>query len=146
MSLELECPVDFQKVDEHKIRFTALWILLLTILFVLTEWRIIPVFLVIDFVTRALGWGQYSLLNKLSAGAIFLLKLSIKPIDQAPKIFAAKIGAFVSVLLLISAVANVPTLTIIISYILIFCAFLESILGFCVGCYVYTIYRKVIKA
>lgn len=145
MSFELECPVDFKKVNENKVRFTALWVLLIVVLFVYTRWNVLIALLVVDFTYRAFEFGAYSLLNKLSDVVIFLVKIPAKPIDQAPKLFAAKIGLLFTIAILGSTYTSSQTATIVLSGILIFFAFLESFLGFCAGCYVYTFLQKILK-
>ncbi len=145
MSFELECPVDFKKVNENKVRLTALWVLLVVVLFVYTRWNVLIALLVVDFTYRAFEFGAYSLLNKLSDVVIFLVKIPAKPIDQAPKLFAAKIGLLFTIAILGSTYTSYQTATIVLSGILIFFAFLESFLGFCAGCYVYTFFQKILK-
>ncbi len=145
MSFELECPVDFKKVNENKVRLTALWVLLVVVLFVYTRWNVLIALLVVDFTYRAFEFGAYSLLNKLSDVVIFLVKIPAKPIDQAPKLFAAKIGLLFTIAILGSTYTSYQTSTIVLSGILIFFAFLESFLGFCAGCYVYTFFQKILK-
>lgn len=145
MSFELECPVDFKKVNENKVRLTALWVLLVVVLFVYTRWNVLIALLVVDFTYRAFEFGAYSLLNKLSDVVIFLVKIPAKPIDQAPKLFAAKIGLLFTIAILASTYTSYQTATIVLSGILIFFAFLESFLGFCAGCYVYTFFQKILK-
>ena len=145
MSFELECPVDFKKVNENKVRLTALWFLILGVLLVLTKSWIIGAFLLIDFALRAFDFGKYSLLNLLSDFTVSTFKISAKPIDQAPKLFAAKIGLAFSVTILATILTGNLTATLYITAVLIFFAFLESALGFCAGCYVYTFYKKIFK-
>jgi Domain of unknown function (DUF4395) len=145
MSFELECPVDFKKVNENKVRLTALWVLAVVVLFIYTQWNVLIALLVVDFTFRAFEFGAYSLLNKLSDVIIFIAKISSKPIDQAPKLFATKIGLLFAIAILGSTYTEYKTATIVLSSILIFFAFLESFLGFCAGCYVYTFYQKIFK-
>lgn len=145
MSFELECPVDFKKVNENKVRLTALWVLILGVLVFITKSWLIGAFLLIDFALRAFDFGKYSLLNLLSDFTVSTFKISAKPIDQAPKLFAAKIGLAFSVAILATILTDNLTATLYIAAVLIFFAFLESALGFCAGCYVYTFYKKIFK-
>lgn len=145
MSFELECPVDFKKVNENKVRLTALWVLIASVLILFTKSWLIAAFLLIDFVLRAFDFGKYSLLNLLSDFTVNTFKISAKPIDQAPKLFAAKIGLAFSAAILTTILTNNLTATLYITAVLTFFAFLESALGFCAGCYVYTFYKKISK-
>ncbi len=145
MTLELECPVDFKTIDEHKARFTALWVFLLTITFLVIEnW--LPVgFLLLDFSLRAFECGKFSPLNKLSELIVDFIKIDSKPIDQAPKVFAAKIGWFFSISIVVALWFEGSNIAIILAAILALFSLLESSIGFCAGCYVYTIFKKILK-
>lgn len=142
MSFELECPVDFKKVNENKVRLTALWVLLLTSLFTITQWWIIIAFLIVDFSFRAFDLGNFSLLHKLSDFIVKLFKIADKPIDQAPKVFAAGVGLAFTLLILVLTYGGFPTAALVLAIILIFFALLESAFNFCAGCFVYTFYKK----
>lgn len=145
MSFELECPVDFKTIDENKARFTALWVFLLTITFLVVEnW--LPVgFLLLDFSLRAFEYGKFSPLNKLSDVVINLVNIDPKPIDQAPKVFAAKIGWFFSISIIVALWFEGSDIATILAAVLALFSLLESSIGFCAGCYVYTFLKKILK-
>lgn len=145
MSFELECPVDFKTIDENKARFTALWVFLQTITFLVVEnW--LPVgFLLLDFSLRAFEYGKFSPLNKLSDVVINLVNIDPKPIDQAPKVFAAKIGWFFSISIIVALWFEGSDIATILAAVLALFSLLESSIGFCAGCYVYTIFKKILK-
>jgi len=103
---------------------------------------IVPAFLTIDFFLRGFNFGKFSLLNFLSDKEVQLFGIKVKPIDQAPKRFAAKIGFIFSFAILASTAFSYFTTGISLAVILLVFAFLESFLGFCAGCYVYTFYLK----
>lgn len=142
MANNLECPVDFITVNENKVRLTALNVLLLAIVYLwLTHWSI-AAFLTIDFFCRAFNLGKYSLLNFISDKEVQLFAIKVKPIDQAPKRFAAKIGFIFSLAILALTVFNYTNTATLLAIVLSMFAFLESFAGFCAGCYVYTFYSK----
>ena len=142
MANNIECPVDFITVNENKVRLTALNVLLLAIVYVwLAHWSI-AAFLTIDFFCRAFNLGKYSLLNFISDKEVQLFAIKVKPIDQAPKRFAAKIGFIFSLTILALTVFNYTNTAILLAVMLSMFAFLESFAGFCAGCYVYTFYVK----
>ncbi len=145
MNFELDCPVDFKKVNENKVRLTAFWVLLLGIAFVSTQWWPIAAFLTIDFAIRAFDFGKYSLLNLLSDFVIDTFSISSKLIEQAPKLFAAKIGLLFTIAISVISLLGNTSLSLYVTSILILFAFLESVLGICAGCYVYTFYKKLFK-
>lgn len=145
MSIELECPVDFKTIDEQKTRFTALWVFLLTITFLVVEnW--LPVgLLLFDFSLRAFEYGKFSPLNKLSDLVINFIRIDPKPIDQAPKVFAAKIGWFFSISIIVVLWFEGSDIAIFLAAVLALFSLLESSIGFCAGCYVYTFFNKILK-
>ncbi|MGG9961272.1 DUF4395 domain-containing protein [Ferruginibacter sp. SUN106] len=142
MATELECPVDFITVNENKVRLTALNVFILAVVYLIIPHWIIPAFLSIDFFLRGFNFGKYSLLNILSEKEVQLFSIKPKPIDQAPKRFAAKIGFIFSVAILAATLFNFISAGIVLAVILTVFAFLESFLGFCAGCYAYTFYNR----
>lgn len=142
MPFELSCPVDLKKVNENKVRLTAVWVLLLAIGFATTKLWLIPTFLVFDFSLRTFDLGKYSLLHKLSNFFVETFEMKNKPVAQAPKVFATQIGLIFSILILASLGIGYSTLSLSLTSILILFAFLESVFGFCAGCYVYTFQQK----
>lgn len=142
MSANISCPVSDIKINENRVRLNALFVLLLALNYILMPNWAIPAFLVIDFFLRGFGWGRYSPLNSFSGWVIRNLSIANKPIDQAPKLFAAQLGFAFAGLLLIFSVFSVSEAGYAIAATLVLFAFLESALGFCAGCHVYTLTRK----
>jgi len=142
MENDTQCPVDFVLINENKARLTAFFVLVLTIIFLATSLWIIMAFLTIDFFLRANNWGKYSLLGILSDAVIKQLNIKNKPTDRAPKRFAAGVGLLFSLGILILYFFQLTTLAIIVTAVLVLFAFLESFVGFCAGCYVYSALKK----
>ncbi len=132
-------PVQSQ-TNESKVRLIAFFVLLSVILYWLTDSIIVPFFLVIDFSLRSFDLGKYSPLGLISDWAVQTFKLPVKPVYLPPKRFAARIGLAFSIAILVLHVLEINT--IIISSILAFFAALESLLGFCAGCYVYSLLQR----
>ena len=140
--MEKECPVDFITVNENRVRLTALWVLLLVVASFFVYPLPVFIFLVIDFFLRAFNFGKFSPLNILSGAVVKQFKIPNKPIDQAPKRFAAGVGFILSVLVVILLLTDFTKTAFVFSIIFASFAFLESFLSFCAGCYVYTILLK----
>ena len=141
--MEKDCPVDFIQVNENKVRLNALWVFILagfSLFFVAIP---IFIFLTVDFFLRAFNFGKFSLLNWQSQNTIEQLKLANKSIDQAPKRFAAGVGFVLSFIILTLLFFQLTTIAFILKIVLVVFAFLESFVGFCAGCYVYTILKQV---
>ncbi len=132
------CPISDKKVDENIVRFTALWVVLLTGVTVLLPNIYIPVYLAIDFYFRAFTKTKFTPLSWISTQLVKAFRLKPHWIDKAPKIFAARIGLSLSVLMLLSAIMGFNIAMISIGAVLMFFAFLECGINFCAGCWVYT--------
>jgi len=141
----MQCPVDFISINENKARLTAFFVFLLTIIYLLNNFWLIIAFLFIDFSLRAFNFGKYSLLGFVSDALIKQLKIKNKPVDRAPKRFAAGVGLLFSLAILVSIYFQQPTIVYILSGILLFFAFLEAFLSFCAGCYVYSFGKIIFK-
>jgi hypothetical protein len=96
---------------------------------------------------RAFNFGKFSPLNILSGAIVKQFNIPNKPIDQAPKRFAAGIGFVLSVLVSLLLLAGLLKAVFVLTIIFASFAFLESFLSFCAGCYVYTflLRLKIIK-
>ncbi|MEP7143717.1 MAG: DUF4395 domain-containing protein [Ferruginibacter sp.] len=141
----IECPVDLVVINERKARLTAGSVFILTVIYLFTGLWAIPVFLVLDFFVRGFNLGRYSLLNFISDKLIRIFSIRPKATDQAPKRFAAKIGFLFSLSIVGSLFFQFQTAPLIIALVLATFALLESVMGFCAGCYVYSFYLKIIK-
>lgn len=137
MKSNLQCPVDFVTINENQVRVTAILVFSFTLLWLWAGWVLIPLFLGVDFLLRYLKLGQYSLLNKTSEWLTALFQLGNKPVERAPKRFAALIGAIFSFSIVGTLWIGLPFLADILSVTLLFFAAMEGFLGICAGCYVY---------
>jgi hypothetical protein len=93
--------------------------------------------MIIDFVIRAFTPLKYSPLSYAAKTIASWLKLTPKPIDKAPKLFAARVGFLFSVAAFTLYYVS-PTVSLVIALVLMSFALLESLFDFCVGCVVYT--------
>lgn len=132
------CPVSRDRVDENRVRATALGVVVIMGLFLMTGLWIFPAFLGIDFFIRAYTKFPFSPLSWLGSKLVALLGTVPVPIDKAPKIFAARIGFIFSMLTLAGAFLGLDLFTYISASTLVLFAFLECGLNFCMGCWVYT--------
>jgi hypothetical protein len=136
----LDCPVDGVKVNENKVRTVAFLVLLTAIAYLLTGFWPLFLFLLVDFGLRAFDYGKLSPLAQLSDLIIKALHFPVRLIDQAPKRFAAGVGMIFSVLILALQGAGISAFWVAI--VLAVFAALESLAGFCAGCYVYTFLKR----
>ena len=126
--------------NESKIRLTAFFVLVLIIVYMITGIGLIPIFLLLDFTLRGFGLGAYSPLAFLAGHLATSLKLPVKPIYMPPKRFAARVGFLFCLAIVVAHYTDLSTL--ILSAIIALFAALESLVGFCAGCYVYNAYAR----
>lgn len=136
---ELICPVSPERVDENRVRVTALGVVFLMGVFFVTGNALFPALLIVDFYIRAFTGLPYSPLSWLAH--TFVKVMGTKPvlIDKAPKVFAARIGLLFTIVTTISSILGFSLLAYIIGATLVLFAFLECGINFCMGCWVYTV-------
>jgi len=139
----MDCPVDFIKINENKARLTAFFVLALTLVYLKTGFWLIMAFLLFDFIFRAINLGKYSLLGFISDAVIKQLNIKPKPVDRAPKRFAAMVGVLFTTAILILNILQIHLVAYSLAVLLAIFASLESFFSFCAGCYVYHFGRKV---
>jgi hypothetical protein len=126
--------------NESRIRLTAFFVLVLIVVYMFSGIGLIPVFLLLDFTLRGFGFGAYSPPSYLSGLLVKAFRLPVKPVYMPPKRFAARIGFLFSLAIVVAHYLDLSTL--ILSCILALFAALESLVGFCAGCYVYNAYAR----
>ena len=135
---DLICPVSTERVDENRVRATALGVVLTMGAYFVTGLALFPALLVVDFFVRAFTKLSFSPLSYLAH--LFVKLIGTRPvlIDKAPKIFAARIGFIITSITTLSALLQWPFLAYISGSVLVLFAFLECGLNFCMGCWLYT--------
>jgi len=127
--------------SESRIRLTAFFVLILMATYLLTSNPWVILFLLFDFSFRATPeLARYSPLAATSGLITRAAKLPIKPVYMPPKRFAARIGLLFILAIVILHNSTLATLTLG-SIIALFAA-LESLAGFCAGCWVYTAFTR----
>ena len=136
------CPVSFKQVDENAARINAFLSAISVILFLVTSYKIIMLFLAFDFFIRGFIDPLYSFYSALSKSLLRALNVRPKLIEGSPKIFAAKMGFVFSTMIFVFAIMDIQIASRIIGIILIFFAILEGVFGFCVGCKIYSFIER----
>jgi hypothetical protein len=131
------CPVSEKKVNERVARVNAAFTVLLVILFLGTQNILFIVFLALDFLFRATTYARFSLVAISSRNIVRYLPVKELMINAGPKIFAARIGLVLSILILLAFIFRLNLLAFSISGLLGLFSFLESALGLCVACEIY---------
>jgi len=143
----LVCPISDQRVNEYVTRINALLTIILVVLAFVLNSVFLFVFLMADFFIRAFTEIKFSPVGFVSHSLSNTLSLSVKMIDKAPKIFAARLGFLMTMIIAGLFILNLPVASMIVAGVLIFFAALEFVFAICVGCMIYTylilpFYRK----
>ena len=136
----ITCPVSAERVDNNVTRIIAAIVLLLAVAGVLIQNYCIFIFLTYDFATRSFYKGNGSLLKWVGKQIVKVLKINPKPINAVPRKFAAGLGLVFSITIAVLIFSSLTTPSFIVCGILAICAFMESVSGFCLGCYVYSFF------
>jgi len=135
------CPVDQIAVNENRVRITAFFVLLMAITYVFTNSWFVIAFLLADFLLRIFNLNNYSPLALLSGFVVKRLGIKNKPVDRAPKRFAAIVGFIFLTTILIALLTNFILSSLALTAVIIAFASLEAFVGFCAGCYVYSLLK-----
>jgi hypothetical protein len=134
------CPVSDRKTDENVTRIAAVLTVIITVAALAANSYIILFLLAADFAVRSFTSGNGSLQKILSGQIAGMLDIrNKKHTDAAPKKFAAFLGMTFSLIAGLFLVVQLPVAAFITASILVFCALLEGIFGYCLGCLVYTV-------
>ncbi len=143
------CPISGEKVNENSVRTVAIQVVILTLLSIVFNNFIISLLLTLDFSLRAFNTGKFSVLKTISKQVVNSINIKVKPIDAAPKKFAAALGFFFSLAITIFQISNLFFAAKLFGFVLISCALLEGVAGICLGCIVYSYvvlpFRKITK-
>ncbi|MEJ2596409.1 MAG: DUF4395 domain-containing protein [bacterium] len=135
---DIICPVSPDRLDENRVRVTALGVVFIMGAYFATGFRFLPAILVVDFYLRAFTRMKYSPLSYMSYLLVKAIDAPPVLIDKAPKMFAARIGLVLTRLITMAVFLNWNLLAYITGSVLIIFAFLECGLNFCMGCWLYT--------
>jgi hypothetical protein len=135
---QLICPVSPERVDENRVRVTALGVVFTMGTFFVTGSPLFPAMLVVDFIIRAFTRLNYSPLSYVAHHFVKVIGTQPVLIDKAPKVFAARIGFILTSVTTLGALLHWPLLAYISGSVLVLFAFLECGLNFCAGCWLYT--------
>ena len=141
--MELSCPISAERINENVVRIIAFEVALIgsVCIYFSNYWAIF--FLLTDFALRAFTSGKLSLLKFIAIKIFKSLDLKLQLTDLAPKRFAATLGFVFCLMIATSSIFNFFDSALILTSVMIVFALLESLLGICVGCYVYTFFRLI---
>ena len=133
----LVCPISDQRVNEYVTRINALLTIVVVVLAFVLNSVFLFAFLMADFFIRAFTEIKFSPVGFASHYVSNALSLSVKLIDKAPKIFAARLGFLMTTVIAGLFILNLTIAAMIVAGVLIFFAALEFVFAICVGCMIY---------
>jgi len=133
----LVCPISDQRVNEYVTRFNALLTIVVVVLAFIVPSVFLLVFLMADFFIRAFTEIKFSPISFVSYSLSNSLNLTVKMIDKAPKIFAARLGFLMTSVIAVLFILDLTIAAMAVAGILIFFAALEFVFAICVGCMIY---------
>ncbi len=149
MAIRFSCPISGKQRDNTTVRVVAGFVFVLSGIALWTALNgathvaaILTGFLAIDFIIRAFIKPKYSPLATLARGIVSGLNLPRKMVDHAPKVFAARVGVAFTVISTLLFAADLRIGGLVVLSVLLLCAALESFFGFCVGCWMYSLFPK----
>lgn len=140
------CPLVFRQIDATVVRIGSLFVILTVLLFLFSSQIGLLYFLSIDFLIRLYGRKTYSPVYQLSVGTKALFRMQKKMADAGAKRLAAQFGLFFVLLLIAVYHLHFIPLLYIIAGVFLSCASMELLFGYCVGCKVYFIIKKIYPA
>ena len=135
---QLICPVSSERIDENRVRLTALGVILVMSGFFITGLVVFPAILAMDYFIRAFTRLSFSPLSWLAHLVLKATGRKRIPIDKAPKIFAARIGFLLTGLSALATGVGWTVTAYVLGSVLVIFSFLECGLNFCMGCWVYS--------
>lgn len=145
---EPRCPISTERIDENVARVNGGIATTVLAVALLTPYRWVLAYLVLDYALKVVAGFAYSpscrLANLIARG----LRLPERMVDSAPKRFAAVIGLAMSALGLVAAYGFPAASAFfygVVGTFLVFAA-LESLAGFCTGCWLYGLLPERVSA
>ena len=134
------CPVSNKYINATAARVNAVYTLILLALNMFFGYVYISIFLVVDFFIKAFLAEYFkSPLSYLSSITTKILNLPFKKKNMGQKMFAARIGMFMSLLIASFGYYKVLIGVYVASGIFMSLVLLEALTGFCMGCYLYSL-------
>jgi len=131
------CPISTRRIDANMARIISSQVVLFTALFLFTHSSMFLFIILFDFIVRAFRKSELSLFS--INGKIILSSLGIIPrfCDESPKRFALYLGLGTAFATLVLSSIGAVMAAVLIAFILLFCALLEALFDFCIGCRIY---------
>jgi len=136
------CPIEGTLINEPTVRVVAGLVAITAAVGVYFQSPLIFLFLAFDFYVRGFNKKEWSLFRYFGIKTVAIIDVKEKLIDAGGKKFASKVGFILSSILTIASVLQFPVILYSLGGILILFAALESVLAYCVGCKLYSLFFR----
>lgn len=131
-------------VNEKAARVVAGGVVLLAVLTLITGWHWLIVLLAVGFAARVASGPRFSLLGRLATQVIAPRLGLPKFVPGPPKRFAQAIGLILTTAAAVLSLAfGLTTAATVLIVVLLIFATLESVVGFCAGCWMFALLMRV---
>ncbi|MBU0632636.1 DUF4395 domain-containing protein [bacterium] len=137
------CPLIFRQIDGTLARVSAIYVSLFVVLFLLTSQVVFLYFVSIDFLMRLYGLKQYSIIQQLSIFTKNIFSLKTDMTDAGAKRLAAGFGLFFMLLFIAEYYLGLNISLLLSAGVFFICSSLEILFGYCLGCKIYFIIKKI---
>ncbi len=145
MSSSVGCPIVRHMISKPVARISAGITTLLVLGIFVTSSPLLPLFLLVDFALKGF-FNAFAPTKCLSRGIVKLFRIPEKKVNAGPKIFAMKIGFWMSALLLIFSLLQWTVPLFITAGIFAIATGMEALFDFCLGCKMFPYYHKLIHS
>jgi len=139
------CPIEGTLINEPTVRVVAALVAITAAVGIYFQSPVVFLFLTFDFFVRGYNKKEWSLFRYFGIKTVTIIDVKEKLIDAGGKKFASKVGFILSAILSIAAFLQWPLLVYALGGMLVLFATLESVLAYCVGCKIYTLYSRLVN-
>lgn len=140
----MECNCGSNQVNAKVGRLNALATFVLGLIFLLTPYGWVAYILLADFFIKGAFHPRFSPISRLNGWVLNLIEEKPRLIFAPPKLFANKVGLAFSILIAVFYAAGIWSVAETFAIILTIFAFLEFAFDFCMGCWVFNLYYKIV--
>lgn len=137
------CPINYIKVDQNTLRILSFLVFIIGILFITYQSVTLLLLMLYDFSMRVFGYSKISFLFQISSFFAKLAGFKNNDVDGGAKLFASKVALLFVVSTMIAFFSGFTFTALVIMALLVGCAFLEAAFGYCVGCQIYMLLKRI---
>jgi hypothetical protein len=138
------CPLAFRQIDGTVARLNTISVSLVLVFFLMTGEPLWMLFLALDFIIRLYGQKSFSPVYQVSMALKKLFGLKSEMVDAGAKRLAGHFGLAFVLITLGTSLLQLSLLMYAAAAVFLFCLMLELAFGYCIGCKVYFLYRKLL--